>query len=102
MLFKNLTAYRGVNIQMNHLADCIEAEATQNNFSGVVLVQQHDKEVSSSCYGYANKSDKRENNIHTRFGIASGCKIFTAIAVCQLVDQGLISFESKLIDYLKR
>lgn len=47
MVFKNLTAYRGVNIQMNHLADCIEAEAKQNNFSGVVRVQQPDKKSSA-------------------------------------------------------
>lgn len=87
---------------MNPLESYIETEAKQNDFSGVVLVKQHDKEITSSCYGYANKSDIRENNIYTRFGIASGCKIFTAIAICQLVEQGLISFESRLSDYLKK
>ncbi|WP_339797562.1 serine hydrolase [Paenibacillus sp. FSL R5-0744] len=87
---------------MNPLETYIETEAKQNDFSGVVLAKQYDKEIASSCHGYANKSDKRENNIHTRFGIASGCKIFTAIAVCQLVERGLISFESRLSDYLKK
>ncbi|MBY3618041.1 serine hydrolase [Acinetobacter sp. CUI P1] len=87
---------------MNSLETYIETEAKQNDFSGVVLAKQYDKEIASSCYGYANKSDKRENNIHTRFGIASGCKIFTAIAVCQLVEQGLISFECRLSNYLKK
>lgn len=72
---------------MNPLETYIETEAKQNDFSGVVLAKQYDKEIASSCHGYANKSDKRENNIHTRFGIASGCKIFTAIAVCQLVER---------------
>lgn len=87
---------------MNPLETYIETEAKQNDFSGVVLAKQYDKEIAISCHGYANKSDKRENNIHTRFGIASGCKIFTAIAVCQLVERGLISFESRLSDYLKK
>ncbi|KAA1181575.1 serine hydrolase domain-containing protein [Paenibacillus sp. B2(2019)] len=87
---------------MNPLETYIETEAKQNDFSGVVLAKQYDKKIASSCHGYANKSDKRENNIHTRFGIASGCKIFTAIAVCQLVERGLISFESRLSDYLKK
>lgn len=87
---------------MNQLETYIETVAKQNDFSGVVLAKQYDNEIASSCYGYANKSDKRENNIHTRFGIASGCKIFTAIAVCQLVEQGVISFESRLSDSLKK
>ena len=51
-------------------------------------------------YGFANRSEQIENSIHTRYGIASGCKLFTAIAVCQLVEEGLLSFETKLIDCL--
>ncbi|MFZ3578792.1 serine hydrolase domain-containing protein [Virgibacillus sp. DJP39] len=48
----------------------------------------------------ANRSDQLENNSATRYGIASGCKLFTAIAVCQLVEEGEISFETKLNDCL--
>ena len=40
--------------------------------------------------GYANKSECINNTIQTRFGIASGCKIFTAIGICQLVEKGVI------------
>jgi CubicO group peptidase (beta-lactamase class C family) len=86
---------------MSQLETIIETEVNKIKFSGVVQIKQHEKEIASICYGYAHKSDKRANNIQTRFGIASGCKIFTAIAVCQLVEQGLISFESKLSDHLK-
>ena len=47
---------------------------------------------------YANRSEQLENNQFTRYGIASGCKIFTAVAICQLVDSGKLSFDSRLKD----
>ncbi|MDG5788407.1 serine hydrolase [Evansella sp. AB-P1] len=70
------------------------------NFSGVVLVKRKQVLVMQSAYGYANRVDELQNNVSTRFGIASGCKIFTAIAICQLVEKGLLSFSSKLKDCL--
>ena len=51
--------------------------------------------------GYANQSECINNTIQTRFGIASGCKIFTAIGICQLVEKGFISFHTKLKDCLE-
>lgn len=71
-----------------------------NNFSGTVLVKEQGKTIYEEAFGYADISNKRENTIDTRYGIASGAKIFTAIAVCQLIDMGLLSFDSKLIDCL--
>ena len=50
--------------------------------------------------GYANQSECINNTIQTRFGIASGCKIFT-IGICQLVEKGFISFHTKLKDCLE-
>ncbi|TLS36167.1 serine hydrolase domain-containing protein [Pseudalkalibacillus caeni] len=70
------------------------------NFSGSVFVEENDKVIVEKSFGYANRSDQLENNLGTRFGIASGCKLFTAIAVCQLVEKGKISFDSKLADCL--
>jgi len=69
-------------------------------FSGVVLIQQNDKVVFQRAYGYANRSEEIANTMDTRFGIASGCKIFTAVAICQLVEKGLLSFDSLLKDCL--
>src|SRR5699024_12100183 len=41
-------------------------------------------------------SDKIANQLDTRFAIASGCKIFTSVAICMLVEAGEFSFDSKL------
>lgn len=40
------------------------------------------------------------NNINTRFGIASGAKLLTSIAICKLVEQGKLKFDSLLKDYV--
>ncbi|WP_336968884.1 serine hydrolase domain-containing protein, partial [Bacillus cereus] len=71
------------------------------DFSGVVLVKKEKDLVYETALGYANKSECINNTIQTRFGIASGCKIFTAIGICQLVEKGVISFHTKLKDCLE-
>lgn len=68
-------------------------------FSGSVIVKEYNKSHQYSK-GYAHRSDKRENQTNTRFGIASGCKLFTAIAICQLVQNKKLSFTTKLSDCL--
>ncbi|ASN06483.1 serine hydrolase domain-containing protein [Virgibacillus necropolis] len=69
-------------------------------FSGVVYMKKEDKVIYESTYGYSNRADELENNLDTRFGIASGCKLFTAIGICQLVEQGKLSFQTRLKDCL--
>ncbi|WP_077324881.1 serine hydrolase domain-containing protein [Virgibacillus siamensis] len=72
----------------------------QINFSGSILVQLENDILLKQGYGYANRSEELENNEATRFGIASGCKLFTAIAVSQLEQNGQLSFDDRLIDCL--
>lgn len=69
-------------------------------FSGSVIVENENTVLVDINFGYANRSEQIENISATRFGIASGCKLFTAIAICQLVEDGKISFDSKLYDYI--
>lgn len=65
-----------------------------NDFSGVALLKK--EEVWSTAKGFADRANARPNSLDTRFGIASGCKIFTAVAICQLVERGKLSFEDRL------
>ncbi|MCR8844531.1 beta-lactamase family protein [Paenibacillus sp. SC116] len=85
-----------MNMSMNNLLERIEAAQTKLNFSGAVFVKQGDSILAHRSYGYANRSDEIPNKVNTRLGIASGCKIFTAIAIAQLVDQGKLSFDATL------
>ncbi|GAE32208.1 serine hydrolase domain-containing protein [Alkalihalobacillus hemicellulosilyticus] len=85
---------------MSALEKRISSKSEEMNFSGVAHLVQNGQLILHKAYGYANRSEKLENNIDTRFGIASGCKLFTAIAICQLVEQGKLTFHTKLKDCL--
>lgn len=82
------------------LQDGVLEAQSKIDFSGSVLVQRNDQTMMSSSYGFSNRTEQLKNNLHTRFGIASGCKLFTAIAVCQLVEQGKFSFHTRLSECL--
>ncbi|MCL6606305.1 MAG: beta-lactamase family protein [Paenibacillus sp.] len=75
--------------------------AVETSFNGAISVSSIGKEMVRSAFGYANRADSLPNTQDTRFGIASGCKLFTAVAVCQLVEQGKLSFDSKLAECLE-
>ncbi|MFA1819332.1 serine hydrolase domain-containing protein [Virgibacillus oceani] len=80
-----------------------QIEKIQRNidFSGTVLIKNEKGILADVSYGYANRSEQLKNNTNTRYGIASGCKLFTAIAVCQLVEKKKLSFDMKVKDYLE-
>ncbi|MCL6460080.1 MAG: beta-lactamase family protein, partial [Gorillibacterium sp.] len=75
--------------------------AESNHFSGVVSIHQNQAEIYGRSYGQANRSEQIYNTMDTRFSIASGCKLFTAVAISQLVEKGLISFDSLLSECLE-
>lgn len=78
----------------------VEAIHHKFSLSGVVLIKQANEVIFESAYGYANRAEKILNTPLTRFGIASGCKLFTAIGICQLVEKGLIHFDTPLKECL--
>ena len=83
-------------LKFETLKAAIEEQHRQNPFCGVIHVSHQDTPIFSHAYGLANRSDQIPNRLNTRFGIASGGKIFTATAICQLVAAGLLSFEQPL------
>ena len=59
----------------------LEATAAEKDFSGVISITEHGNTIFEQAYGYANRSDRIKNLVNTRFGIASGTKGFTALAI---------------------
>jgi CubicO group peptidase (beta-lactamase class C family) len=96
----NIEVEKVRRIQMKNLKEVIKEIQSKIDFSGAALVQEGNGHTATASFGYANRSDQLKNNAETRFGIASGCKLFTAIAVCQLVEEGKFTFDSKLGDCL--
>ncbi len=72
----------------------------EDKFSGVVLVAKDDKPIFQKAYGLADKEKNVPNNLETKFNLGSINKIFTRIAIGQLVQQSKISFDDKLGKYL--
>ena len=85
---------------MNNLREVLQDAQSRVDFSGTVMVHDGNGHTATASYGYANRADQLKNNSGTRFGIASGCKLFTAIAICQLVEVGKLTFDTRLKDCL--
>lgn len=83
-----------------HLKEKLMKAISEVDFSGIVTIRKNAKVIYESAFGYANRSDGIGNTIHTRFGIASGCKVFTAVGISVLVDEGKLTFQTKLKDCL--
>lgn len=72
----------------------------KDEFSGVVLLTQGEKELYSGAFGYASRSWNIKNSMDVRFDTASITKLFTTVAILQLIDQKLLSLETSAIEYL--
>jgi D-alanyl-D-alanine carboxypeptidase len=71
----------------------------QGLFSGVVLVAHEGEILLLRAMGPMNE-DGNPNNTDTRFALASTSKTFTAAAVVQLADQGLLDLDDPVSMYL--
>jgi CubicO group peptidase (beta-lactamase class C family) len=70
------------------------------NFSGAVLVQRHGRTVFHKAYGLSDEEHRVHNSKATRFHIASVSMQFTAAAVLRLVDQGLLTLNTPIGEFI--
>jgi CubicO group peptidase (beta-lactamase class C family) len=69
-------------------------------FSGTVLLAKDGVPVFKGAYGMANKDFNVPNRIDTKFNLGSMNKMFTAVAIAQLVERGKLSFDDPLSKFL--
>jgi CubicO group peptidase (beta-lactamase class C family) len=74
--------------------------AAQDQFSGTVLLAYQGEPALARAYGMADKEKGIPNRIDTVFALASVTKLFTAVAVLQLVEQGEVGLYQTLGTYL--
>jgi D-alanyl-D-alanine carboxypeptidase len=74
----------------------VEKTAAEDRFSGSVLISKGDRVIFQGAYGLAEKSFGVPNRVDTKFNLASMNKMFTSIAIAQLVAAGKLSFQDKL------
>ena len=81
---------------MKELIHRIEQAASDTQFSGVISIFRGDSTVFNKAFGYRDVRDKLHNTTSTRFGIASGTKLFTALGIGVLIDRGVISLDTTM------
>ena len=69
-------------------------------FSGTVLIARNGKPVFQGAYGESNRESKITNRADTKFYIASLSKMFTAVAILQLAEQGRLALADPISKYL--
>lgn len=79
----------------------MQTQVDRNHFTGTVLVAQNEKLLLAKGYGYANAESKTPNTLQTKFRIGSLTKQFTASAIMQLREQGLLSLQDSICKYLQ-
>lgn len=70
------------------------------NFSGTVLIAKKGKIVFHEAFGKSDFETQMKNTLYTQFSIASLTKIFTALAVFQLVEQDKLRLSDPLEKYI--
>lgn len=87
-------------ITMDELERYFQQRTEEDTFSGVVLITQDSSELFAGAYGYASRSWRVPNSLTTRFDSASVTKLFTSVATLQLIERGLVTFDTPVIDTL--
>lgn len=79
---------------MSDLDARLASLAEQSQFSGVVRVDRGEDSLVDRAFGLADRRWQIANVTDTRFGIASGVKGMTALAVASLVEDGVLGLDT--------
>lgn len=80
--------------------DRIDEAIESHDFSGVVKVSSEGHWVYERAAGYRDRPNETDNDLNTRFGIASGTKFFTALAIGRLIDMEKLSLDTKVLEVI--
>ncbi|MBD8079585.1 serine hydrolase domain-containing protein [Cellulosimicrobium arenosum] len=78
----------------------LSAAAAADELSGVVRIERHGEEVFERAYGVASRRWGVPVRTTTRFDVASVTKLFTAVAVLQLVGEGRLGLDDRIHDHV--
>jgi len=78
----------------------LQAHHDLQRFSGTVLIMRDGDTLFANSYGMADLTHQVPNALNTKFRIGSITKQFTAAAILQLQDRGLLHVNAPLTTYL--
>jgi CubicO group peptidase (beta-lactamase class C family) len=82
------------------LQSYFDSLAGENKLSGVLLVAKEGVTVASKAAGVANKATGAAIDVNTKFNLGSMNKMFTSVAIAQLVQAGKLSFTDTIAKHL--
>lgn len=85
---------------VKELEDYLRKKVAADLFSGTVLVAKNGKPIFKKAYGMANNTGNVPNRVDTAFRLGSMNKMFTAVAIAQLAEQGKLSFGDLISKHL--
>ena len=97
MATSNQTGNQGI---VNEMAAYLEASLETGFFMGSVLIARAGEVLLSQGYGMANLEHGVANSPQTKFRLGSVTKQFTAAAMLQLQEQGLLKVDRPISTYL--
>jgi CubicO group peptidase (beta-lactamase class C family) len=86
--------------QISDINQLVEDLSNTDKFSGTVLIAKGNKLIYQNALGFADKAINAKNNINTKFNLASMNKMFTGVAIAQLVEKNKLNYTDQLIQYL--
>jgi CubicO group peptidase (beta-lactamase class C family) len=86
------------------LIEAVQARAAsreaKDQFSGAILMAQQGRMLFQKAYGLADRENRKPNTVDTQFRFGSMGKMFTVVAIMQLVQEGKIDLEVPIGRYL--
>ncbi len=92
LLFVYSTSYSSQTLQ-ERVDEYISAHVKMGKFSGSILIAQNGEILVSKGYGMADYEHDVPNTPQTKFRIGSITKQFTATAIMQLQEKGLLNVD---------
>ena len=72
----------------------------QRQFNGNILFAENDQIITNKSYGFANFQEKEKLTQNHSFQLASVSKPFTAIAILQLIENGILTLNDTVEKFL--
>jgi len=82
------------------IASLFDTYAEAHHFTGVGLIKKKDTILFEKAYGWAHRGFRVPNQMNTMFDTASVTKLFTAVAILQLVDEGKLALDDRITDLI--
>jgi CubicO group peptidase (beta-lactamase class C family) len=79
---------------VDDLENAVDTDAAATGFSGVARVDRGGRVAFAKANGSAHRAYGIPNQVDTRFGLASGTKVLTALTIVSLIEDGRVDLDT--------